>query len=143
MPFAIPPSLSPAASRLTARGKAAQQRVVAKHADRARYAARALMNQCDRFSREQPRRVAAGRPDPRRHERRGFGQRQRRNYASKRDPLLQLPQPRLVQAARQLRLAGKDEGKQLLGGGFDVRQEPHFLEELVSEALRNVREWRV
>ena len=49
---------------------------------------------------------------------------------------------RIVQPLRQLRLTRQDQRQQLLVVGFDVRQQPNFLEQLAAQALRFVDDQR-
>ncbi len=72
----------------------------------------------------------------------GFLQVERRQLRPQRDALLQLAQRLLVEAIGELGLADQDQVEQLDRRRLDVGEEPHFLEQLVGEALRLVDDQR-
>ena len=131
-----------ALDRLLLQREAADQRVVADHADRARHATRMLVDQLDGFRREQLRPLASGMANAASDVRRRFFARQRPQRAAQRDALFQLAQRRLVQPIGQLGLAREHEGQQFFGVGLDVCEQPNLLEELVRETLRFVDDER-
>ena len=70
----------------------------------------------------------------------GFFQRQRRRAAAQRDALAKLAQLRQLQLLFQFRLAGQHDLQKLFRGGFQVRQQPDFLEHFAGEILRFVHD---
>src|SRR5262249_59230031 len=111
-------------------------------ADRARQAARILVNQRHRLAGEDVRRIAACGADARGDVGGGVGQVERFQLASERDPLLQLPQTWLLQTIGELRLSGEDHRQQLAGRRFQVREQADLLEDLVGDRLRLVYDQR-
>src|SRR5688572_2837390 len=121
-------------------GKSRQQGVVSDHADRARHAARPLVNQRDGLAREHLRADSAGGANASRQIPGRLLQRQRPQLAAQRDALLQLPQVRVVQQRRDLGLTRQDHRQQLALAGLDVCQQPDLFEDVARQALRLVHE---
>ena len=94
-----------------------------------------LMNQHDRFAREEPRGFPTGRANAARDVDRRLLELERPELATQGDSLLELTKARLVQPLCQLRLPGEDQRQQLLRRRLDVRQQAHLLEQLRTERL--------
>ncbi len=65
----------------------------------------------------------------------GFLERERTELATQRHPLLQLPQPREIQAVGQLWLPGEDERQELGRRDLDVCEQTNLFQQLVAETL--------
>ena len=127
---------------LLAERHAADQGVVADHADRSRDTARVFVNRHHGFARKQSRRFSTSGPDAHRDVSRRLRQREGPQLATQRDALLELPQRRIVQPAGKFWLTGEHERQQLFARGFDVRQQTNFFQELDAQRLRFVHEQR-
>src|SRR5262245_35921727 len=93
-----------ARNRLLPGGEAAQKRVIRNHVDRARNPVRLLMNMRDGVARQDLRTHATGHLDSSGKIGGCFNQRERMQLATKRNPLLQLPDLLAIELPNELRL---------------------------------------
>ena len=93
----------------------------------------------DRLTGEQQMRDTARNPNALGDVGGGFVERKRHQLASKRHPLLELPQAGIVQARRQLGLADERDRERFSSRRFRVGQQPDLLEQFVRQALSLVR----
>ena len=76
-----------------------------------------------------------GLPDARRNVRAGFLEIERLEAATKRDPLLQLTQSRVIEPLRKFRLPRQHQGQQLRRRRLDIREEPDLLDHYQAEVI--------
>src|SRR6185503_10176654 len=123
------------ADRALASGVPAQEGVVRDDTDRPRYPAGALVHELHRLSGEHLRGNAVGRTDAPDDVRRGLLRRQRPKLAPERDTLLELAERPIVEAMREFRLSGDDDGQEFLLVRLDVREQPYLFEQFEGQAL--------